>query len=106
MMERLFVETPDPDTALSLVDELRNLHSELLPGEGGRCEVQVELGESRELQIDGALAAVERWLTATGIETAKLTLNDRTYILERRAEPPRDAQMNGGSAFGGTKVLS
>ena len=95
MTERLLVETPDSDSALSLVDELKNLHSELLPGEGNRCEVQVELGDGRGQQIDGALAAVERWLTATGMEAAKVKLNGRTYLLERRTEPSRAARTNG-----------
>ena len=36
-------------------------------------------------QIDAALSAVERWLTSAGIEATKVTLDDQTYVLERRA---------------------
>ena len=86
MIEQLLVEAPDSDSAISLVDELKDLHSELLPGQGERCQVQVELAGSRERQLETALAAVERWLTDTGLEAARLELGNRTYLLERRPE--------------------
>lgn len=85
-MERLLVDARDPDSALALVDELKEFHAELLPGSGDRCEVQIDLAAGRESRVNAALAAIERWLTATGIEAAKVTLDDRTYVLERGAE--------------------
>ena len=81
-MEQLLVEAPNSDSAISLVDELKNFHAELLPGTGDRCEVQIDLGDTRESQIGAALSAVERWLTTTGIEATKVKLDDHTYILE------------------------
>ncbi|MDP9304314.1 MAG: hypothetical protein M3O92_07385 [Actinomycetota bacterium] len=85
MTKRLLVEVPDLDSAISLVDVLKDLHAEVVPSEGARCEVQVELDDDRERQLDAALDAVERWLARSGIEAAKVKLDDQTYFVERRA---------------------
>jgi len=81
--ERLLVEAPDADSALSLVDEFKDLHAELVPIDGGRCEVQVELERDRERQLRAALAAVERWLASSGIEATRVKLGERSYTVER-----------------------
>lgn len=83
MTERLLVEVPDADSALSLVDEFKDLHAELIPIDGGRCEVQVELERDRERQLLAALAAVERWLASSGIEATRVKLGERSYTVER-----------------------
>lgn len=83
MTERLLVEVPDTDSALSLVDELGDLHAELVPINGGRCEVQVELERDREWQLLAALAAVERWLDRSSIEATRAKLGERSYTVER-----------------------
>jgi hypothetical protein len=85
--EWLRVEVPDPDSAISLVDELRDLHAELVPLEGSRCEVQVELEDDRERQVLAALDAVERWLAGSGIEATSVKLGDQSFLVERRAGP-------------------
>ena len=83
--ERLVVEVPDADSGMSLVDELADLHAELVPLEGARCEVRVELEGGRERQIVAALDAVERWLADSGIEATRLRLDDRSYTIEPQA---------------------
>jgi hypothetical protein len=85
--EWLRVEVPDPDSAISLVDELRDLHAELVPLEDSRCEVQIELEDDRERQVLAALDAVERWLAGTGIEATSVKLGDQSFLVERRAGP-------------------
>jgi hypothetical protein len=81
--ERLVVEVPDGEAALSLVDELQDLHAELVTIEGARCEVQVELEEGREWQVVAALDAVERWLVDSDIEATRLRLDGRSYTVSR-----------------------
>jgi hypothetical protein len=83
--ERLIVEVPDAEAGLSLVDELQDLHAELVPIEGARCQVQVELEEGRKRQVVAALEAVERWLADSGIEATRLRLDGRSYTVERPA---------------------
>ena len=95
-MVRLLVQAPDPDSALSLVDELQGLRCELLPGEDERCEVQVELGDGRRQQVNPALDAVERWLTRVGISATRVKLGDQTYVVERRSDVLARSQGNGG----------
>ena len=84
-MDRLLVETPDSDSAISLVAQLEGFDCELLPGESGRCAVQVELGDGRGPGINLALDTVERWLNSAGIEAAKVKFSNQTYVIERRA---------------------
>jgi len=81
--ERLLVEVPDAHSALSLVDELKDLHAEVVPIDGGRCEVQVELERDRERQLLAALAKVERWLASSDIEATRVKLGERSYTVER-----------------------
>ena len=88
-MDQLRVEAPDPDSAISLIDQIKVLHCELLPGEDGRCEVQVEFGDGRGQEIKAALDAVERWLTTAGIQATRVKLSHQTYVVERRAESSR-----------------
>ena len=88
-VDHLLVETPDPDSALSLVERLTNLHCELLPGEGDRCHVQIELGNGHRRPVDAVLDAVAQWLTGTGIDAAKVKLGDQTYLAERQPPSPR-----------------
>lgn len=83
MTDRLLVEVPDADSALSLVDELGDLHAEIVPVDDGRCEVQVELERDRERRLLAALAAVERWLAGSAIEEARVKLGERSYTIER-----------------------
>jgi hypothetical protein len=83
--ERLSIEVPNADSAISLIDELKDLHAEIVPSEGGRCEVQVELEDDRERQLLAVLDAVERWLASSGIEATRARLGERSYALERRA---------------------
>ena len=85
MTERLLVEVPDADSALSLVDELGDLHAEIVPVDDGRCEVQVELERDRERQLLAALAAVERWLAGSAIDETRVKLGERSYTIERPA---------------------
>jgi hypothetical protein len=83
--ERLSVEVPNADSAISLIDELKDLHAEIVPSEGGHCVVQVELEDDRERQLLAVLDAVERWLASSGIEATRARLGERSYALERRA---------------------
>jgi hypothetical protein len=85
---RLLVEATDPNAALSLVEQLRGLHSELLPGPGDHCQVRIDFEHGRETQIAAALAAIERWLEDVGLAAVKVKLSDRSYVLERRAAVP------------------
>jgi hypothetical protein len=83
--ERFSVEVPNAESAISLIDELKDLHAEIVPIDGGRCEVQVELELDRERQLVAVLDAVERWLASSGIEATRARLGERRYALERRA---------------------
>ena len=85
MTERLVVEAPDQDSAIALVDEFKDIQAELAPGEGARWEVRVELRDDRERQLEAALEAVERWLTSSGIEAAKVKVGGQTHVVQPRA---------------------
>jgi hypothetical protein len=53
MSERLFVDVPDADSAIGLVEELKNLHAELVPTAAARSR------SSSETSANGRFS--QRW---------------------------------------------
>jgi len=85
------VAAQDPERAAWLVREfVRLFGGERVSGDAGG-EVEVQLEETNGA-IEEALDAVQRWLEATQLDSAQVSVNGHSYKLERAPVPVGNGQ--------------
>ena len=94
MSKSLHVEAPSESLALALIDHLDGFHAEVVPFDGERFQVRVEL-EGRagadQVLLD-SLARVDRWLEDSDLDLVEVQLDGRSYGFERGDGTPISPQ--------------
>ena len=73
---------PDRDAALDLVRSLEGLGSAVVEQDG---QWRVGLGPGDDATVTEILSAIEAWLSQSGLRSARVTLDGRTYLMEAPA---------------------
>jgi hypothetical protein len=80
------VETPDLNSASILRQHLLDFHIKLVPLADGRWKVSTEVfseGLNAKMEVERIRGLVRRWLAAQELESTKVQLGGKTYLMLR-----------------------
>jgi hypothetical protein len=83
--ECLLVDVTSVESARRLVEELRGLRAEIVPGEGDHCVVAIELDRQDGGWLNRVLAGLQTWLDGSALDVCRVQHDGRSYVLERAA---------------------